>query len=353
MTRHEFLAKPAKVLRLTQLPKAARVAGTFILAGAGMVSMGMAPSFSNSKEMGSGIANPNPIANERLYVDPASNARRQADQWRTSRPDDAEAIDIIARQPQAIWINEWAGDPERAVKGFVAKSKSSNALPVFVAYNIPNRDCGQYSAGGAQNSSAYKKWIRGFAAGLKGQESVVVLEPDAVAGGSCLNESQKTERYDLLHDAIQVLKSAGASVYLDAGNPNWVPAKQMSERLNRAGIAEANGFALNVSNYYTNQQNISYGEQISRSVGGKHFIIDTSRNGNGSSGGQWCNPKGRAIGIAPTARTNHALVDAFLWIKRPGESDGTCSGGPKAGKWWGDYALGLAKSQPVALARAN
>ena len=36
----------------------------------------------------------------------------------------------------------------------------------------------------------------------------------------------------------------------------------------------------------------------------------------------------------------YPLVDAFLWIKTPGESDGTCSGGPAAGKWWGEYALG-------------
>lgn len=38
------------------------------------------------------------------------------------------------------------------------------------------------------------------------------------------------------------------------------------------------------------------------------------------------------------------LIAAYLWIKRPGESDGTCKGGPKAGTWWPEYALGLARS---------
>jgi endoglucanase len=127
----------------------------------------------------------------------------------------------------------------------------------------------------------------------------------------------------------------------------------MGERLKSAGIADASGFALNVSNFYRNAENIAYGEQVSRLVGGKHFIIDNSRNGNGSSNGEWCNPRGRALGSAPTVATGHRLVDAFLWIKRPGESDGACTGGPQAGQWWGDYALDLAKRQPASLAANN
>ena len=39
-------------------------------------------------------------------------------------------------------------------------------VPVLVAYNIPGRDCSQYSAGGATTGDAYKAWIDGFVAGL-------------------------------------------------------------------------------------------------------------------------------------------------------------------------------------------
>ena len=346
MTRSSYLQ------RCAGSPKVLRLASVSILAGVGIFS-GFAPSFSTSKDMGRASATPNPLANTRLYVDPSSNARRQADQWRSSRPADARAVDIIAQQPQAFWINEWAGEPKRAVSGIVKQVRKASALPVLVAYNIPNRDCGSHSAGGAKDANSYKKWIRGFAAGLSGQRSTVILEPDATAGTKCLKGKDLEERYDLLRDAVQVLKSAGAAVYIDAGNPNWINASEMSSRLTRAGIAQADGFALNVSNFYTNDQNIAYGEKISRSVGGKHFVIDTSRNGNGSRGGEWCNPKGSAIGNAPTVETDHRLVDAFLWIKRPGESDGKCSGGPAAGKWWGDYALDMAKRQPAMLASNN
>jgi endoglucanase len=78
-------------------------------------------------------------------------------------------------------------------------------------------------------------------------------------------------------------------------------------------------------------------------TGGKHMVIDTSRNGNGSNG-QWCNPTGMALGNIPTTSTDQSLVDAYLWIKAPGESDGTCNGGPAAGSWWLEYALNLASA---------
>jgi endoglucanase len=89
-------------------------------------------------------------------------------------------------------------------------------------------------------------------------------------------------------------------------------------------------------------QERAYGDAISSAIGGKHFVIDTSRNGLGSNG-EWCNPPGRALGDRPTASTGDAAADAYFWIKRPGESDGTCNGGPSAGTWWPDYALGLAQ----------
>jgi endoglucanase len=72
-------------------------------------------------------------------------------------------------------------------------------------------------------------------------------------------------------------------------------------------------------------------------------VIDTSRNGRGADGDKWCNPAGRALGSRPTAITGEPLADAFFWVKTPGESDGNCNGGPAAGEWWAENALGLAQ----------
>ena len=67
---------------------------------------------------------------------------------------------------------------------------------------------------------------------------------------------------------------------------------------------------------------MTYGKRISRLIGNKPFVIDTSRNGNGGLDEEWCNPPGRRIGAFPTTHTKDKLCDAFLWVKPPGESDG-------------------------------
>jgi endoglucanase len=303
---------------------------------------------------GEGIGAVSLLVGARVWLNPDSPARRQADAWRSSRPSDAALMDRIASQPVAQWIGGWTGDVRSTVRSIVTRAASAGTVPVFVAYNIPNRDCGGYSASGAQSDAAgYRGWIAEFAAGLAGARSVVVLEPDAVAQMTCLSAEGQEERVTLLRGAVDAFKSAGAAVYIDAGNARWVAADEMAARLKRVGIERADGFSLNVSNFIGSDANIAYGEAVSARVSGKHFLIDTSRNGmGGPSDGQWCNPPGQALGQAPTTRTGHRLVDAYLWVKYPGESDGPCNGGPAAGTWWPEYALGLAQRQTILASKS-
>ncbi|HEX9936154.1 MAG TPA: glycoside hydrolase family 6 protein [Longimicrobium sp.] len=292
-----------------------------------------------------GTGQGNPFAGRRLYVDPASPARRQADAWARSRPRDAALLRLIAEQPQAIWIGDWARDVRREVDNRVTEISRAGALPVFVVYNIPHRDCGLHSAGGARSGDDYRRWIIAFSQGLRRRPAVVILEPDGLPSLDCLPARFQDERYVLLREAVQTLRAGGASVYIDAGNANWKQPPVIADRLRKAGIELANGFALNVSNFHAEQVNVAYGERVSRLVGGKHFVIDTSRNGRGTAVvREWCNARNQALGRAPTTRTGHALVDAYLWVKTPGESDGTCNGGPRAGAWWPDYALELSQA---------
>ena len=289
----------------------------------------------------------NPFAGRRLYVDPNSAARRQEIAWRRSRPAEAALVRRIADQPQVFWVGDWTRDTRGEVDGLVTRITAAGALPVLVAYNIPHRDCGSYSAGGARGGDGYRRWALSFAQGVRGRSSVVILEPDALAGLDCLPLRFQDERYVLIREAVQALKQNGASVYIDAGHARWRPPAEMAGRLRKAGIELADGFALNVSNYHGAEENLAYGERVSRLVGGKHFVIDTSRNGRGNAGSQWCNPRNQALGRAPTTRTGHPLADAFLWVKTPGESDGTCNGGPRAGQWWPEYAMELSRAAEV------
>lgn len=293
----------------------------------------------------------NPFSGKRLYVDPASPARKQVAEWQRSRPQDAALMRKIADQPQAIWLGDWNRDIRRETDAIVTRVTRANALPVFVAYNIPNRDCGSHSAGGARGRDAYRRWIVDLARGLNERPSVVILEPDALPANECLPLRLKDERYVLLREAVKTLTAAGAAVYLDAGHAGWQRPQEMANRLKNAGISDAVGFSLNVSNYLPTQANITYGNRLSPLVGGKHYVIDTSRNGKGTAGNQWCNPRGQALGPAPTTNTRQPLVDAYLWVKTPGQSDGACNGGPRAGAWWADYALELSKAAEALAGR--
>lgn len=307
-------------------------------------------SFACSDAVGPALAAPgevtsaNPLARFALYVDPYSHAQRTVDAWRSTRPADAVSMEKIAGASQAMWFGNWNGNVRADVAAAVGLAASADAVPVLVAYNIPQRDCGGYSAGGSNSPDAYRGWIDAFARGIGSRPAIVILEPDALAGMDCLSSADQQTRLDLIRYAVDVLKKQGAAVYLDAGHSYWKAPAEIAPRLMAAGIESADGFALNVSNFHRTAEQITYGNAISARVAGKHYVIDTSRNGLGAkSASEWCNPDGRALGERPTAATGHELVDAFLWVKRPGESDGACNGHPAAGVWMPEYALGLAK----------
>jgi endoglucanase len=286
----------------------------------------------------------NPISSAAFWVDPNSSAKLQADAWLASRPADAAEMEKIARNSQAQWMDGSTLDIFTAVNNAVTAAAAVGAAPVLVAYNIPQRDCGGLSGGGSTITD-YKGWIAAFANGLAGRKAIVILEPDALTQMDCLSPADQTTRVSLIQFGLAVLKAqANVAVYLDGGNSSWKSARDQANRLSRANVAGADGFALNVSNFQLTSNSIAYGKAVSDLIGGKHFVIDTSRNGLGpTADNQWCNPAGRALGSPNTTVTDDSRADAYLWIKPPGESDGSCNGAPTAGLWWADYALGLAQ----------
>ncbi|WP_346092316.1 glycoside hydrolase family 6 protein [Streptomyces olivaceiscleroticus] len=289
-----------------------------------------------------------------FWVDPdTAGARKARVLAERGREAEASLLRRIADRPVAVWLTE--ENPTPRVARITEEAAGDGQVPIFVAYNIPQRDCGHYSAGGAGSDSAYRRWVARLAQGLGNRKAVVVLEPDAVPHtvAGCRNRA-RADRLALLDEAVRTLKARpGASVYVDAGNASWIKdIDALARYLSSAGVKRADGFALNVSNFQTTKVSEEYGDKLSRALGGAHYVIDTSRNGNGpppdgqdqgSDTESWCNPPDRALGTPPTTHTGHPLVDAYLWVKRPGESDGTCRGGPPAGQWWTDYALQLVR----------
>ncbi len=273
---------------------------------------------------------------KQLYVNPEAQVNNFVSKY--------PALKTIAETPQAIWLGEWSGDVGATVKRHSSAAQSKNQAPVFVIYMILGRDVGGFSAGGSKSPDDYRRIIDAVAANLT-PDTIIILEPDAIVLDA--KDDATTQLHNqLIIDAGKRLMSAGASVYIDAGHPRWRTAEEMAKRLSAAGVANVTGFSLNTSNFVVTDMCLTYGKDISSRVGGKHFVIDTSRNGNPTMPAPWdyINPPTAKIGIQPTLQANDSLVDGFLWIKNPGESDGYGGAHPaQAGQFVPELALDMLK----------
>jgi endoglucanase len=397
---------------------------------------------------------------------PDSDAVKQiTGEFRSGDLLDTLRLGLMEAIPQAFWFT--SGTPaqvQAAVHKTMTEAALTGTVPTLVAYDIPNRDCGGLSAGGALDTASYEAWIDAFAAGIGNHQAVVILEPDSlglIPNTLNIDGSQDTScqflvpdptnptgpqipdptitdapRYAQLGYAIDSIEShaPAASVYLDGTHSAWLNVGEASGRLYRAGVQRAQGFYLDISNYQfspnltqfgtwiseclaiygssvspgaegafggcpneywnggplpsldaqlfgewngvaldatgvwsdtsttqalnTSAINLRYSQMLAGASPTVHFVIDSSRNGKGPlntapfglapydqpasvlgalTNGNWCNPPGAGLGLRPTTNTGVALLDSYLWVKTPGESDGTCDStdGSKPRQW--DY----------------
>lgn len=341
---------------IRQLAAAAALALTLSACGGGSTDDAQDGATDSATEPAS-AAEPSPLADAELYVNPEGHAVQQAAAWRKQNRDDLVGLLApMAEQPVATWFTGDQGDPYLEARALTRAAAREGRVPVLVAYNLPNRDCGQYSSGGAADIDAYLSWLGSLAAGIEDREAIVVLEPDAIAHAIEGCAGADGDPYPLLAEAVGILKrQPNVSVYVDAGNASWIDdVDALAEALRASGVDEADGFALNVSNFETTETSAAYGEQLSERLDGARYVIDTSRNGAGPPAGSgtgdhssWCNPDEARLGEPPhtePASIDPALdkVDALLWVKQPGDSDGECGAGqPPAGTFDLELAGGL------------
>lgn len=263
------------------------------------------------------------------------NPNTQAAQWVAQNPSDPRAPliqDRIASVPAGTWFTQYnPATVQGQVDAVVGAAAAAGQVPILVVYNVPNRDCGGASGGGAPGHAEYRGWIDQVAAGLAGRPASIVLEPDVLPlMSSCMSQGEQAEVQASMAYAGQALKaaSAQAQVYFDIGHSNWLGVGDAANRLIGAQVgASADGIATNTSNYRTTADEIGFATAVLNAIGdgSLNAVVDTSRNGNGPLGSEWCDPAGRAVGQEPTTSTGTARIDAFLWVKLPGEADG-CAG---------------------------
>ena len=219
------------IVAIAQAPAPARAAGTTFWAGP-----------------------PNPGATKQIK-----------DLKRKGKTGEARRLQEMANVPGSVWLTDGTpADVEAATADTIAAAEHDGAVPVLVAYDIPQRDCGLYSSGGAADGQAYRAWIDGMAAGLGQAQAVVVVEPDGLSGTP--TDCGQTDKYGRLslikYAADHLATDLNASVYIDAGNGNWNPPATTAARLVEAGVQDVAGFALNVSNFQYTVNSDIYGTWV-------------------------------------------------------------------------------------------
>ncbi len=287
-----------------------------------------------------------------LYVNPNSAVA----QFLAAHPNDPNAslLKKIADQPTGIWLNY---DKDQVLQQNqvniykqvigILKDAGSKFCYLLLLYGIPNRDNGGQSKGGAPDDKSYYAWCGAIDAAIMNSgnpKTVLILEPDAMGFALKEDTAGKYKRFEYLKIANDILtQSPNRSVYLDIAMWNK-DTQPMADAIKASLIKNIRGFALNTSGYDALSDATTFGQSLGSKTG-LHYIIDTGRNGNGSNG-QWENPTGRALGLKPGTVVSvvGSFLDAYVWAKPVGESDGADNGAPGAGQFFYDRAVEMAKN---------
>ncbi|HZJ67911.1 MAG TPA: glycoside hydrolase family 6 protein, partial [Kofleriaceae bacterium] len=331
-----------------------------------------------------------------------------------AHPDQAALLRKVEAIPNAIWLDSISKVSrltmflDDALQQQVAKNQA--VVPIFVIYDLPDRDCAALASNGELSTAAngvqrYKsEYIDPIAAAFAAhphQRIVAIIEPDSL-GNLATNLSvprcagAAAAYRESIAYALNRLAMANTFLYVDAAHSGWLGwtnnttaiAQIFQQVLTAAGGADrVRGFISNVANYtvleattelFDYQGNPCHDELCyvqnlgaalsATGITGKGFLIDTSRNGRGGirhEWGAWCNVRGAGLGPRPVA-TPRPGIDAYVWIKPPGESDGvsdpsaprfdahcasqdSVAGAPQAGQWFDSYFVDLAANANPAL----
>lgn len=304
-------------------------------------------------------ANGNPIAGAKLFVDPQSPAAQS--EAHTSGAAHT-LLGEIAGEPGAHRFYMWnmgsnvAGQVAHWLQ--IAQLEQPGTTTMLSSYNLVHGPCG-YTATPAMQA-AYDTYMHQLAAGIGNFHVIYFLEFDSLITSPCLTSQQLAIREAELRDAVSILEAdPHVVVYLDGGAADALPARRQAALLSASGVAQAQGFFLNSTHFDWTSKEIHYGQQISKMLGGAHFIVNTGENGRGPlvprnrvrHGNEvLCNPPGRALGPLSLSQdvaqqTGYAGLDGLLWFSNPGGSGGQCvKGAPPAGTFWPAYAEMLARN---------
>ncbi|RPD66446.1 cellobiohydrolaseII [Lentinus tigrinus ALCF2SS1-7] len=307
----------------------------------------------------------------------------------------------VANIPTFTWLDSVSKVPDLGTylsdASALQKSSGNKQLVQIVVYDLPDRDCaakasnGEFSIadGGEQKYYDYIDQIVAQIKQFPDVRVVAVIEPDSLANLVTNLNVQKCANAEATYKAcvtyaLNQLASVGVYMYMDAGHAGWLgwpaninPAAQLFAQMFKSANSSpfVRGLATNVANYNAlsaaspdpitqgdpNYDELHYinalGPMLAQQGFPAQFVVDQGRAGQQNlrqQWGDWCNIKGAGFGTRPTTNTGSSLIDAIVWVKPGGESDGTSNSSsprydstcslsdatipaPEAGTWFQTY----------------
>lgn len=304
----------------------------------------------------------NLITGTKFFIDPNTGAAKAQRRYAYSRPRWAALLGDIASEPGAHRFYMWnmgshvVGRVAHYLEG--AQVTEPGTTVMLSTYSLVHGHCG-YTAT-PRMAARYDRFIKRVARGIGNFHVLFFLELDSLITAPCLSHRQLAIRDAELKYAVSALEAdPHVLVYLDAGAADAVGVPRMARFLRGAGVGNAQGFFLNSTHFDWTTTELHYGQELSRRLGGAHFIVNTSMNGRGPlrprdrvhHGNEvLCNPPGRGLGPLSLTddiaqQTPYAAADGLLWFSNPGGSGGQCRpGAPPTGVFWPARAVMLARN---------
>jgi endoglucanase len=273
---------------------------------------------------------------------------------------EAKLLTKIANEPEANRFSLYsAGGGPGAIYGQVHKIVCDNmaadpgSIPIFTTFFL-------YQAGYCETKQKilahrhiFERQINEMARGIANRPAVMLLELDAVGASKCmqLNGALRYWEADMRYEINKLAALPHTVIYMEGGYADGNSPAYTARVLNAVGVRKIRGFWTNDTHEDWTINEVHWGERVSRLTHGAHFIVNTANNGRGPlvpphrvhHGNEvLCNAPNRGLGPRPQVSPGSADVDAFLWTAPPGNSSGTCGGGPAAGTFWVTKAESLA-----------
>ncbi|GAB4006409.1 glycoside hydrolase family 6 protein [Nocardioides ultimimeridianus] len=313
---------------------------------------------------GSPAVRPADAATARASVDPIAGGPWGLDagddlavDWESQTGTTKALLGRIEGQPRVRWftVGTATSDVETVIARYIANVQATSGpdalVPLALFRIFPRGEAHRDERMTDAEVAAYRAWMQAAVRAIGSTRAVVVLEPDLAElappnrkGAPVVPDAGRREA--LVKQAAEALAALpSTTVYLDAGDADWLPLDKATTLLVKSGVQYARGFALGATHYSPLASNVAYAKALQASLAkqgyaGRRAVLDTADNGRGFTWGYWHTHKGKlgsdfdnaavctsktatqcvTLGHAPTwgvGGYRAQYVDGYLWFGRP------------------------------------